>query len=128
MLGLASRKGTHGACQPMKGLPSPIRGALEQFGRESLRTELLTPGVERLGQSVRVQKEQVSRPESEQEIQKALYTLCKGRTTIAIAHRLSTLKNRKSVQNLSKTPPLSIPTAIPLGLRRSTATSPALYR
>ena len=31
--------------------------------------------------------------ESEQEIQKALYTLCKGRTTIAIAHRLSTLKN-----------------------------------
>ena len=31
--------------------------------------------------------------ESEQEIQKALYALCKGRTTIAIAHRLSTLKN-----------------------------------
>ncbi len=31
--------------------------------------------------------------ESEQEIQKALATLCKGRTTIAIAHRLSTLKN-----------------------------------
>ncbi len=31
--------------------------------------------------------------ESEQEIQKALFTLCKGRTTIAIAHRLSTLKN-----------------------------------
>lgn len=31
--------------------------------------------------------------ESEQEIQKALVQLCKGRTTIAIAHRLSTLKN-----------------------------------
>ena len=31
--------------------------------------------------------------ESEQEIQKALMVLCKGRTTIAIAHRLSTLKN-----------------------------------
>ncbi len=31
--------------------------------------------------------------ESEQEIQRALATLCKGRTTIAIAHRLSTLKN-----------------------------------
>ncbi len=31
--------------------------------------------------------------ESEQEIQKALTTLCRGRTTIAIAHRLSTLKN-----------------------------------
>jgi ATP-binding cassette subfamily B protein len=31
--------------------------------------------------------------ESEQEIQKALSVLCKGRTTIAIAHRLSTLKN-----------------------------------
>ena len=31
--------------------------------------------------------------ESEQEIQKALFHLCKGRTTIAIAHRLSTLKN-----------------------------------
>jgi ATP-binding cassette subfamily B protein len=31
--------------------------------------------------------------ESEQEIQKALVSLCKGRTTIAIAHRLSTLKN-----------------------------------
>ena len=31
--------------------------------------------------------------ESEQEIQKALAKLCKGRTTIAIAHRLSTLKN-----------------------------------
>ena len=31
--------------------------------------------------------------ESEQEIQKALVALCKGRTTIAIAHRLSTLKN-----------------------------------
>lgn len=30
--------------------------------------------------------------ESEQEIQKALAVLCKGRTTIAIAHRLSTLK------------------------------------
>ncbi len=31
--------------------------------------------------------------ESEQEIQKALSVVCKGRTTIAIAHRLSTLKN-----------------------------------
>ncbi len=31
--------------------------------------------------------------ESEQEIQKALVALCRGRTTIAIAHRLSTLKN-----------------------------------
>ena len=31
--------------------------------------------------------------ESEQDIQKALVTLCKGRTTIAIAHRLATLKN-----------------------------------
>jgi ATP-binding cassette subfamily B protein len=31
--------------------------------------------------------------ESEQEIQKALSVICKGRTTIAIAHRLSTLKN-----------------------------------
>jgi len=31
--------------------------------------------------------------ESEQEIQKALAVLCRGRTTIAIAHRLSTLKN-----------------------------------
>ncbi|MGQ9663304.1 MAG: ABC transporter ATP-binding protein, partial [Kiritimatiellia bacterium] len=31
--------------------------------------------------------------ESEQEIQKALAKLCQGRTTIAIAHRLSTLKN-----------------------------------
>lgn len=31
--------------------------------------------------------------ESEQEIQKALARVCKGRTTIAIAHRLSTLKN-----------------------------------
>lgn len=31
--------------------------------------------------------------ESEQEIQKALAVLCKGRTTIAIAHRLSTLKS-----------------------------------
>ena len=31
--------------------------------------------------------------ESEQEIQKALSVLCRGRTTIAIAHRLSTLKN-----------------------------------
>jgi len=31
--------------------------------------------------------------ESEQEIQKALVQLCRGRTTIAIAHRLSTLKN-----------------------------------
>jgi ATP-binding cassette, subfamily B, bacterial len=31
--------------------------------------------------------------ESEQEIQRALAVLCKGRTTIAIAHRLSTLKN-----------------------------------
>jgi ATP-binding cassette subfamily B protein len=31
--------------------------------------------------------------ESEQEIQKALARICKGRTTIAIAHRLSTLKN-----------------------------------
>lgn len=31
--------------------------------------------------------------ESEQEIQKALAELCRGRTTIAIAHRLSTLKN-----------------------------------
>jgi ATP-binding cassette subfamily B protein len=31
--------------------------------------------------------------ESEQEIQKALAQICKGRTTIAIAHRLSTLKN-----------------------------------
>jgi ATP-binding cassette subfamily B protein len=30
--------------------------------------------------------------ESEQEIQKALAVLCKGRTTIAIAHRLSTLR------------------------------------
>ena len=31
--------------------------------------------------------------ESEQEIQRALAHACKGRTTIAIAHRLSTLKN-----------------------------------
>ncbi len=31
--------------------------------------------------------------ESEQEIQKALSVLCRGRTTIAIAHRLATLKN-----------------------------------
>lgn len=31
--------------------------------------------------------------ESEQEIQRALAQACKGRTTIAIAHRLSTLKN-----------------------------------
>ena len=31
--------------------------------------------------------------ESEQEIQRALAELCKGRTTIAIAHRLATLKN-----------------------------------
>ncbi len=31
--------------------------------------------------------------ESEQDIQRALVALCKGRTTIAIAHRLSTLKN-----------------------------------
>lgn len=31
--------------------------------------------------------------ESEQEIQKALSLICKNRTTIAIAHRLSTLKN-----------------------------------
>jgi ATP-binding cassette subfamily B protein len=31
--------------------------------------------------------------ESEQEIQKTLSKVCKGRTTIAIAHRLSTLKN-----------------------------------
>jgi ATP-binding cassette subfamily B protein len=31
--------------------------------------------------------------ESEQEIQKALAVVCKGRTTLAIAHRLSTLKN-----------------------------------
>lgn len=31
--------------------------------------------------------------ESEQEIQRALARVCKGRTTIAIAHRLSTLKN-----------------------------------
>jgi ATP-binding cassette subfamily B protein len=31
--------------------------------------------------------------ESEQRIQEALATVCKGRTTIAIAHRLSTLKN-----------------------------------
>jgi len=31
--------------------------------------------------------------ESEQEIQKALAVLCRGRTTIAVAHRLSTLKN-----------------------------------
>lgn len=31
--------------------------------------------------------------ESEQEIQKALAIMCKGRTTIAIAHRLSTLKS-----------------------------------
>jgi ATP-binding cassette subfamily B protein len=31
--------------------------------------------------------------ESEQEIQRALVQLCKGRTTVAIAHRLSTLKN-----------------------------------
>ncbi len=31
--------------------------------------------------------------ESELEIQKALMNLCKGRTTLAIAHRLSTLKN-----------------------------------
>lgn len=31
--------------------------------------------------------------ESEREIQEALATVCKGRTTIAIAHRLSTLKN-----------------------------------
>lgn len=31
--------------------------------------------------------------ESEQDIQKALAILCRGRTTIAIAHRLSTLKN-----------------------------------
>ncbi len=31
--------------------------------------------------------------ESEQEIQRALARACKGRTTIAIAHRLSTLKN-----------------------------------
>lgn len=31
--------------------------------------------------------------ESEQEIQKALARLCRGRTTLAIAHRLSTLKN-----------------------------------
>jgi ATP-binding cassette subfamily B protein len=31
--------------------------------------------------------------ESEQEIQRSLAKVCKGRTTIAIAHRLSTLKN-----------------------------------
>ena len=31
--------------------------------------------------------------ESEQQIQEALAQVCKGRTTIAIAHRLSTLKN-----------------------------------
>jgi ATP-binding cassette subfamily B protein len=31
--------------------------------------------------------------ESEMEIQRALAVLCKGRTTLAIAHRLSTLKN-----------------------------------
>jgi ATP-binding cassette subfamily B protein len=31
--------------------------------------------------------------ESEREIQEALATVCKGRTTIAIAHRLSTLRN-----------------------------------
>jgi len=31
--------------------------------------------------------------ESEQEIQRALASLCRGRTTLAIAHRLSTLKN-----------------------------------
>ena len=35
--------------------------------------------------------------ESEQEIQKALSVLCKGRTTIAIAHRLSTLKNSDKI-------------------------------
>jgi ATP-binding cassette subfamily B protein len=35
--------------------------------------------------------------ESEQEIQKALFVLCKGRTTIAIAHRLSTLKNSDKI-------------------------------
>jgi ATP-binding cassette subfamily B protein len=31
--------------------------------------------------------------ESEQEIQRALTVVCKGRTTVAIAHRLSTLRN-----------------------------------
>ncbi len=35
--------------------------------------------------------------ESELEIQKALFVLCKGRTTIAIAHRLSTLKNADKI-------------------------------
>ena len=35
--------------------------------------------------------------ESEQEIQKALSVVCKGRTTIAIAHRLSTLKNADDI-------------------------------
>jgi ATP-binding cassette subfamily B protein len=35
--------------------------------------------------------------ESEQEIQKALQVLCKDRTTIAIAHRLSTLKNSDKI-------------------------------
>ncbi len=35
--------------------------------------------------------------ESEMEIQKALRILCKGRTTIAIAHRLSTLKNADKI-------------------------------
>ena len=35
--------------------------------------------------------------ESEQEIQKALTVACKNRTTIAIAHRLSTLKNAQHI-------------------------------
>jgi len=35
--------------------------------------------------------------ESEQEIQRALAVVCKGRTTIAIAHRLSTLKNSDQI-------------------------------
>ena len=40
--------------------------------------------------------------ETEQEIQKALGNLVRGRTTIAIAHRLSTVRNANQIIVLSK--------------------------
>ena len=68
MLGLVSHEGADGTCQPVEGFIGPFAGMIAELGLEPLHAELITPCIQRLGDAVGVEKEQVSRSEAEGEI------------------------------------------------------------